>query len=890
MKHEPDLDFERTFHALTGNPPFPWQRALYERFAAGQIPTSCNLPTGLGKTSVVAVALIALANFPDRMPRQIAYVVNRRTVVDQTTVEVEKLRVNLVAAGLQNRLRALCANPEEPMPLAISTLRGQFADNGEWRSDPTRPAVIVGTVDMIGSRLLFSGYGCGFKTRPLHAGLLGQDTLLVHDEAHLEPAFQKLLIQIRAEQSRGGDLRPLRIMELTATSRSEADGEAPFSLTDDDYKNPIVAGRIDAVKKIVLYALDDEKKTVDLVSKLALEHLPSERAILVFLRRVEDVAKVRAQLKKKADQVEQLTGTLRGWERDQLAKSNPVLARFLPPSNRTARVDPAPGTVFLVCTSAGEVGVNISADHAVCDLSTFESMTQRFGRVNRFGACPDTQIDVVYPIALPTEDAVAEEQAKDPGKQNTSVFVDAARRRTLELLHALRGDGSPRALGQLKAEDRQAAFSPSPAMVDATDVLFDAWALTTIRDRLPGRPPVADWLHGVADWEPPETHVAWREEVSYLMGVLTPEQLEDALEDYPLKPHEVLRDRTARVFGHLETLAARHAEAMSWLVGSDNRIQTLLLTDLVEKDRQNKPLRDLAGCTVILPPTVGGLSSGMLDGSALYVPESHSDYDIADRWFDDADPPRPRRVRVWDDDVPPPGFKWRLARTIDVRPDAEDELEELASEDATPPRRIWRWFVRPQVADDGGSKWASKPQELRSHLETAEGHATRLVAALNLSPPLASAVVLASAWHDLGKNRALWQASIGNRHYPELVLAKSDGRMRPIDLNRFRHEFGSLLDALRDHAAALDGQSDEVRDLIMHLIAAHHGRARPHFPNDEAFDPNHPEQHAKKLAVEVPQRFARLQRRYGRWGLAWLESLVRAADALASQTNVEVNP
>ena len=37
------------------------------------------------------------------------------------------------------------------------------------------------------------------------------------------------------------------------------------------------------------------------------------------------------------------------------------------------------------------------------------------------------------------------------------------------------------------------------------------------------------------------------------------------------------------------------------------------------------------------------------------------------------------------------------------------------------------------------------------------------------------------------------------------------------------------------------------------------------------------------LAREVPRRFGRLQRKYGRWGLAYLESLVRAADIMASQ-------
>jgi CRISPR-associated endonuclease/helicase Cas3 len=159
--------FRDTFTALTGNEKghFPWQWAMYQRFAMGDIPPSCNLPTGLGKTSVIALWLIALANHRDRIPRRLVYVVNRRTVVDQTTTEVEKLRDMIRAADLFDSLERLCAIPleEDESPLAISTLRGQFADNREWSADPARPAVISGTVDMIGSRLLFSGYGVGFK-------------------------------------------------------------------------------------------------------------------------------------------------------------------------------------------------------------------------------------------------------------------------------------------------------------------------------------------------------------------------------------------------------------------------------------------------------------------------------------------------------------------------------------------------------------------------------------------------------------------------------------------------------------------------------------------------------------------------------------------------------
>ena len=138
---------------------------------------------------------------PQAVPRRLAYVVNRRTVVDQATNEAETFRKRLLDPGheatgpedikfrslVADGLRGLTAFPDKPDydPLAISTLRGQFADNGEWRADPARPAIVVGTVDMVGSRLLFSGYGVGFKGKPLHAGFLGQDVLLVHDEVAL---------------------------------------------------------------------------------------------------------------------------------------------------------------------------------------------------------------------------------------------------------------------------------------------------------------------------------------------------------------------------------------------------------------------------------------------------------------------------------------------------------------------------------------------------------------------------------------------------------------------------------------------------------------------------------------------------------------------------------
>ncbi|MBI3850391.1 MAG: DEAD/DEAH box helicase family protein [Verrucomicrobia bacterium] len=103
-------EFQHLFTTLTGvEEPFPWQRELFLRFEKGDIPLCCDLPTGLGKTSVVALWFIAVAKHPGKVPRRLVYVVNRRTVVDQTTEEVEKLRRNFAAAGLDATLRNLCA-------------------------------------------------------------------------------------------------------------------------------------------------------------------------------------------------------------------------------------------------------------------------------------------------------------------------------------------------------------------------------------------------------------------------------------------------------------------------------------------------------------------------------------------------------------------------------------------------------------------------------------------------------------------------------------------------------------------------------------------------------------------------------------------------------------
>ncbi|WP_440591851.1 type I-G CRISPR-associated helicase/endonuclease Cas3g, partial [Schlesneria sp.] len=635
-----DIDFQN----LTGQTPFPWQRALYIRFLQGAFPETCELPTGLGKTSMIAIWLIALAYKPDAIPRRLVYVVNRRTVVDQTTTEVLRIRDRIAGTDWEKRLKALTSleTGQGESPLAVSTLRGALADNREWMADPARPAVIIGTVDMIGSRLLFNGYGVGFRSRPLHAGLLGQDTLLIHDEAHLEPAFQACLEAITQDQHRCNDLRKLRVIALSATTRGREGSSSPhppFQLTPDETApasllpakatEPIhvVWQRLTARKILHLHEIPDEKKLAERVVERALLFKETQRAILIFVRRVEDVGKIVTQLNNAKQHVRPLTGTQRGYERDQLAESE-IFKRFLPdPSGSTIS-----GTVYLACTSAGEVGINITADHMICDATTFDSMAQRFGRVNRFGGNPDSEIHVLHPTVIPPSEHLA-----------------AERERTLELLANLNEDASPLAISNLDPEARRRAFAPPPEILPVTDVLLDSWALSSFVHDLPGRPPVEPYLHGKEDNDEAQTQFAWRSEVTLLTGKVSQDELDDLFELVPLKPHELLRLATfgkGRAYDQLQKLANRVPQTPVWIIEPDGSLITTLTASEIVAKRGANYVVPLQSRIVILPPEAGSLTDdGTLDGT---IPcDVKRDYDV---YGMESENPRGRFTVTEDDD------------------------------------------------------------------------------------------------------------------------------------------------------------------------------------------------------------------------------------------------
>jgi CRISPR-associated endonuclease/helicase Cas3 len=924
--------FDSGFRVLTSHPPLGWQRRLFtEHFVRGEIPTALDIPTGLGKTSVIVIWLLALAwqaehrNHAMRLPRRLVYVVNRRTVVDQATDVAQGLRQALrhaLAAGPAARLRdalaSLCIDPaDDASPLAISTLRGELADNREWQADPARPAIIVGTIDMIGSRLLFSGYGVSRRMRPFHAGLIGQGTLLVHDEAHLSPAFGVLARDIAGRQRDQRAPRPLIVMELSATQR-ERNGVIPaFRLTDAEKADPVVAARLNARKRLrFIDGGDDGSAALAKLTDCALAYLNQRKRILVYVRKPGDAKTIAGKLLTAIgnERVALLTGTIRGYERDKLA-ARPLFEGFRAQADR---ISPE-ATEYLVATSAGEVGVDLDADHMVCDLATLDSMIQRLGRVNRLGGREAN----VHVLELPKKER-KKETADDLDKRL------AAAKEALALLPEREGghDASPAELRALAA--RTDAFAPTPRVVPVSGILLDNWSLTRVDD-VPGRPEPERWLHGIEETGESDLHVVWRAEVDHLIvwdkdsdrvAETRPGALKAFYRKHRVLARERLRGPRREVKTELERIARRNSKG----AGTGEPLKAVLLSssgdpigDTLSAVLENE--RRLANATIVLPPEAGGLDGlGILDGAAAMKPSLR--YDVADlaaegadglldaigersrvlvEWMEDEGRWSARRLGSQDDGkldaavaVAANFGEAVSAASAQLHPQLQKELIVLSSDEGAPTKGLVLFASRNSV-DVAQDNPAAAPvaRLLVDHLTDAREAAETLVERIGFGSKdsaetqcLAEAVILAAHRHDLGKNRDAWQADIGNPRPRRggtdwKPLAKSGGRAFVSRLSgSYRHEFGSLREAASDETIARHPE----RDLILHLIAAHHGWARPHFRPDQwdiADDVGEEENAA--IAAETMRRFARLQRRFGHWGLAWLEALVRAADYTATE-------
>jgi CRISPR-associated endonuclease/helicase Cas3 len=296
------------------------------------------------------------------------------------------------------------------------------------------------------------------------------------------------------------------------------------------------------------------------------------------------------------------------------------------------------------------------------------------------------------------------------------------------------------------------------------------------------------------------------------------------------------------------------------------------------REHDIKQLEDLlAGATLVIDARLGGLTDdGLLDGKAKT--DTVASDDSSGTWLARPDaagvPVTSFRIRELgageqeDADTlwrTPPGGGWVLrhlfeTNVVDGEPSAALVIDGWIGDAATEDERAE----------------ANRPQQLDEHQIWAEECARRIAQRLGIEKKYEDLLALAARLHDEGKRAVRWQrafkAPLDGRPY-----AKTQG---PIDfkhLDRYRHELGSLPYVER-HPELIKLDSDD-QDFVLHLVAAHHGFARPVIGTSGCDDASMVDERVRAVAL----RFARLSQRWGPLGLAWWEALLRAADQIASR-------
>lgn len=873
----------------------------------------------------MALWLIALAQGAN-LPRRLVYVVDRRAVVDQATWFAEQLRCNM-PADLADRLGL-----GRKGTLPISTLRGGFADNRKWLEDPSSPAIIVGTIDMIGSRLFFEGYSVSRHMRPYHAGLLGVDSLVLLDEAHLCPPFEALLRRIAAQRDSefgpklesGPITPPFRLMSLSATGRDVKDmpSESVFRLEARDSEEPLIQQRLLAAKRLKIVELDDPKSLTKSIVDRAVElnngDVPCR--VLVYCHSRKTALEVKKEIDKKCKQMQRagelatrheselLVGERRVYERTELED-------WLKTQGFLGNAKGAPQCpAFLVATSAGEVGVDMDADHMVCDLVAYERMVQRLGRVNRRGGEERSAMVDVFAVQPPPPKANAKKTQHE--KELETLRNQMKPLRLLPRGEDGRHDASPSAIVDLKRHHRGVvddATTPTPLYPKLTRPLVDAWAMTSLKQH-EGRPEIAPWLRGWEEDNKLQTELVWRKHLPCLLRgeeiSLSPSRTTDFFRSVPIHATEKLEALSERVFDWLlkrvaqvgkrsgdHALAIQDDEIVAILLdrageyvahASLSNIRHLVLpAKSLSKDEQRKRDRQkeewkkrlLPNALLVVDARIGGLRDGMLDADEksedkVSVADSDANWREPKSNVASAEQPRPlvdfRVEEVTNRDqgeglaIPDEFEGWRHVRTFETK-----------FNDSGTVRHGLAIFKRPQEStDEDARSIASSPQALAEHARQVATRARDLATRLKLPQDEIEAICIAAQLHDEGKAAPRWQNAM-NAPKNDRPYAKTRGGCNWRLLEGYRHEFGSLLKAESENIP------DNYRDLILHLIAAHHGRARPIIRSAGCNEG--PPSLLEAKAGNTALRFIRLQKHYGPWGLAWREAILRAADQGASR-------
>jgi CRISPR-associated endonuclease/helicase Cas3 len=963
-------DFPGFFRSLHGNDegyspdPFPWQQRLVQRVAATGIwPGLLDLPTGSGKTAVLDAAVFLLALRGDQ-PRRMVFVVDRRIVVHQAARRAEHIAERLwqaregVLLTVAQRLRGLAGLDSDRPPLEYAELRGGIVRDNDWARRPDVPTVIVSTVDQVGSRLLFRGYGVSSGMRPVHAGLLGNDVLYLLDEVHLARPFSETLGAIHRHYRPPRKARlPDRfsVVELSATPSNGAPDDA-LRLGDDDRDpavTPVLARRLAAskparVKLVKVSGSDQTKHRAELASVAAGEarallNRPGVRTIGVVVNRVDTAARVYRMLDEQKIDTVLLTGRMRPLDRDRLLDE--YQDRLRTGRSRDDNLVP----LVLVATQAVEAGADIDLDGLVTECAPLDALVQRFGRVDRSGDYAAGGHHAASVILATSADVTT---AEDP------IYGDRLRLtwawlqdRPLDFgINAFTIDVKTR--NELSSQPLEAPYlMPSH---------LDRWVQTSATPD--ADPDPAHWLHGVQP-NSPEVNVVWRADVlpeAFRAPGASQSEIERLVSLVSLCPP-----------GSGEAMSLPLHAVRSWLTGlhsgegavpsfSDTALDVTDGADTAGKAPPAvKPALDWRGdnstivitardirpgSTLVVPATYGGIRSDNWDPTArapvsdlgtavqakqraravlrLYpAPAAEPDLDDLDRdtvvgWLDEladqAHGSDHAELRLLDAVVSVLRCGAKSAEIIRVemapaRLNGQDPVEMFVVR--SPKRVPTLGRSRESVGADSEpstSSFLGAEVLLYDHLSDVERWAWRLGQACGFPTAIVEDLALAGRLHDLGKVDQRFQLILrggkvvgGAEPLAKSVVPAADyrQRLRAERVARYpigtRHELASV--ALVEHDRKLQDQANDW-ELVLHLIASHHGYARPVVPVSVDNAPQQlrvefdgrvleacSDHGLLRLDSGVPQRFWRCVRRYGWYGLAWLEAVLRLADHRASE-------
>ncbi len=727
--------FDAFFRAATGNAPYAYQR----RLAGDTLGRACesqliNIPTGLGKTAAVVLAWLwnrvahADAAHRDTWPRRLVICLPMRTLVEQTHTEAAKW---LDAHKLRWDEKSEVSHTGK---VGLHLLMGG-ADSGEWDIHPEADAILIGTQDMLLSRALNRGYGMARARWPMHFGLLNNDALWVLDETQLMGVGVRTSAQLEGLRRKLGTALGCATWWASATLdsrllRTPDHTELPSSLTLDaeDHAIPEVVGRIAAVKRLAPLPLtltgDSSKLTAPYIEQLAtlvVERHQTTTTTLVILNRV--------------DRAKDLCATL-----DKLAKKQALPPRILVHSRfRPLEREPLslrikePGEKIIIATQAIEAGVDISARTLFTELAPWSSLVQRFGRCNRKGEFNTTGGADIFWLNLEADDP---KNAADLALPYTPEQLASAR----DLLRPAESTGvSPAALDALDAEEPlpESHLLRRKDLVDLFDTTPDLSGLDL------------DVARYIRDGDERDVQVFWR--------------------DIP-KGEKAPADTIVPARRELVRVAA-HA-----------------FKKFAEKNKGSIWRRD------------------PLDG---VWEEFRDTYHVA-----------PGQIFLIDAAIG--GYSVTLGWTGEKSKDAFEVLGEDVTSLAADPRD--------GQGNDDESQKHGRFQSLAEHTGHVVTACTRKLDALPAAgiEPWRAPLLTAARWHDVGKAHPTFQRFLtAQRDIPEphrsSLLAKATWRAGVrFERPHFRHELASALAWLQ----AGDANDDRVRNLVAYLIATHHGKIR----------------------------------------------------------------